>query len=88
LVVTPSETAANLANYLRNMALQPDCDGDDFEVLNDTAYIVEAALSAIGYLINAKIDLETAPKATAIRTISGGIAMLEKAFSEASPVSA
>ena len=37
---------------------------------------LEAGLSAsVGYLLNAKIDLETgATKATAIRTIEGGIA--------------
>jgi hypothetical protein len=88
-VATTTEIATATANYLRNMALAPNCDGDDFEVLNDTAYLVEAALAAIGYLRNAKIDLETgAPKATAIRTIDGGIAMLEKAFADAEQVSA
>jgi hypothetical protein len=71
------------------MALAPECDGDDFEVLHDTAYLVEAAISALGYLRNARIDLETgAPKTTAIRTLGGGIAMLEKAFAEAELVSA
>jgi hypothetical protein len=84
-----SKIAAATANYLRNMALSPDCDGDDFEVLNDAAYIVEAALGAIGYLRNAKIDIETgAPRTTAIRTITGGIAMLEKTFADAEQVSA
>jgi hypothetical protein len=79
-----AEIAEGLANYLRNMALQPDCDGDDFEVLNDAAYVIEAASGAVGYLRNAQIDLETgAPKATAIRTIKGGIAKLEKAFADA-----
>jgi hypothetical protein len=88
-MATSAQTASEVANYLRNMALSPDCDGDDFEVLNDTAYLVEAALGAIGYLRNAKIDLETgAPKATAIRTIQGGIEMLEKAFADAAQVSA
>jgi len=79
----PHEVAERLANYLRNMALNPDCDGDDFEALNDAAYLIEAARAAIGYLRNAQIDLEAgAPKATALRTIKRGIAMLEKEFAE------
>jgi hypothetical protein len=78
-----TDAADALANRLRNMALSPDCDGEDFETLHDAAYVVEAARGAIGYLRNAKIDLETgAPKATAVRTIDGGIAMLEKTFAE------
>ena len=88
-MASTSETANFVANYLRNMALAADCDGDDFEVLHDAAYIVEAALAAIGWLRNAQIDLETgAPKATAIRTIQGGIKMLEKVFADAEQVSA
>jgi len=46
-----------------------------------------AALSAAkGYLLNAKIDLETgAPKRTAIATISGGIRMIDAALAKANP---
>ena len=83
-MATTGDIADGIAGYLRNMALRPDCDADDFEVLNDTAYLVEAALGALGYLRNARIDLETGcPKATAIRTIDGGIAKLEQAFADA-----
>jgi hypothetical protein len=40
--------------------------------------------AAAGYLRNAKIDLETGcPKATAIRTIEGGLMRLEAAISKA-----
>ena len=43
---------------------------------------LEKALSATaGYLLNAKIDLETgAPKRTAIMTIDGGLAMVRAAL--------
>ena len=51
---------------------------DSLQVREAAARIreLEAGLSAsVGYLLNAKIDLETgATKATAIRTIEGGIA--------------
>lgn len=45
--------------------------------------LVELA-AALGYLMNAKIDLQTGcTKATAIRTIEGGIARAETALSKA-----
>lgn len=75
--------AANcVCNRLRDMALDSEV-GDDFDFLNSVAYVVEAAYAAAGYLRNAKIDLETgAPKATAIRTIDGGLIKLESALAE------
>ncbi len=42
---------------------------------------VEELKAALGYMINAKIDLETgATKATAIRTLEGGIERIRKAI--------
>jgi hypothetical protein len=43
--------------------------------------LYEALEAASGYLLNAKIDLETgAPKATAIRTIEGGLKVVRAAL--------
>lgn len=40
--------------------------------------------AACGYMLNAKIDLETScPKATAIRTIEGGLKMVRAAIAKA-----
>lgn len=40
--------------------------------------------AACGYLMNAKIDLQTgATKATAIRTIDGGLRMMHEAIAKA-----
>ena len=51
---------------------------------NTTEHLAKALSAAIGYMRNAKIDLETgAPKATAIRTIEGGIKRAEAALEEA-----
>jgi hypothetical protein len=49
-----------------------------------TADEMRAELSAaLSYMRNARIDLETgAPKATAIRTISGGIKRAEEALAK------
>jgi hypothetical protein len=54
------------------------------EPLRKRIELLTAALSsAVGYMRNAKIDLETgATKATAIQTISGGIARAEAVLSE------
>lgn len=53
--------------------------------MSETDLIAELR-AAVGYMRNAKIDLETgATKATAIRTISGGIARAEAALSQATP---
>lgn len=42
--------------------------------------------SAAGYLMNAKIDLDTgAPKRTAVRTIEGGLKMVNEAIASAQP---
>jgi hypothetical protein len=44
----------------------------------------EALKAAEGYLLNAKIDLETgAPKRTAMMTIDGGLRIVRQAISEA-----
>lgn len=45
---------------------------------------LDALPKAKGYLLNAKIDLETgAPKRTAINTITGGIRMVDAAIAKA-----
>ena len=44
---------------------------------------LKALEAACGYLLNAKIDLETgAPRATAIRTIEGGLKMAQEAIAK------
>ena len=50
----------------------------------DCGYELLAALKAAkGYLLNAKIDLETgAPKRTAINTIDGGLKMVDAALAK------
>lgn len=50
--------------------------------------VLEKALNAAcGYLLNAKIDLETGcTKATAIRTIEGGLKMIRGTLAAPSPV--
>jgi hypothetical protein len=57
------------------------------EPLRSRIEVLQRELSAaVGYMRNAKIDLETgATKATAIRTISGGIARAEAAIANAEP---
>jgi hypothetical protein len=46
--------------------------------------VLEALRAAAGYLLNAKIDLETgAPKRTAISTIEGGLAVVRAAIAKA-----
>jgi hypothetical protein len=46
--------------------------------------LLKAVEAACGYLLNAKIDLETGrTKATAIRTIEGGLKMLRDALTKA-----
>ena len=48
------------------------------------AEMLAALKAATGYMLNAKIDLETgAPKRTAICTIDGGLAMLRAAIANA-----
>ena len=45
--------------------------------------LVETLSAAVGYLMNAKIDLDTgAPKATAARTIEGGIKMIRETLAK------
>jgi hypothetical protein len=45
--------------------------------------LMKALAASQGYLMNAKIDLETgAPKATAIRTIEGGLNMIKVALAK------
>jgi hypothetical protein len=73
------------------MADEPDLEGA-IDRLGETSLrikaerdLLEAALKAsVGYMLNAKIDLETgAPKATAIRTIEGGIKLARAALVKA-----
>jgi hypothetical protein len=50
----------------------------------DRADLIAALKASVGYLLNAKIDLETgATKATAIKTIEGGIKMAREALAKA-----
>ena len=50
-------------------------------VKDDAPALLAELKAAVGYMRNAKIDLETGcTKATAIRTISGGIDRAEKAI--------
>lgn len=50
----------------------------------DALEILDALRIASGYLLNAKIDLETgAPKRTAIRTIEGGWKVVREAIAKA-----
>lgn len=49
----------------------------------DAEELIAELSAAVGYMRNAKIDLETgATKATAIRTVSGGIARAEAALAK------
>ena len=49
-----------------------------------TVDLLAALNAARGYLLNAKIDLETgAPKKTALNTIEGGLRMIDAAFDKA-----
>jgi hypothetical protein len=61
----------------------PECDlVDQYRAENDQ--LLAALKAAGGYLMNAKIDLETgAPKRTAIRTIEGGLSLVEAALARA-----
>lgn len=53
----------------------------------EIARLTKALHAASGYLMNAKIDLETgAPKRTAVSTIEGGLKMIADALA-ASPIS-
>ena len=56
--------------------------GLEIDRLNgEIARLTKALSAASGYLINAKIDLETgAPKRTAITTIEGGLRMVRAAL--------
>lgn len=58
--------------------------GAGFEAAEaDNKRLREALNSALGYMRNARIDLETKPpKSVAINTISGGIALVEKAIAQ------
>jgi len=48
------------------------------------AEMVDELKASLGHLLNAKIDLETgAPKATAIRTLDGGISRARAAIARA-----
>lgn len=51
------------------------------EAADEIERLRKALSSAAGYLLNAKIDLETgAPKRTAINTIEGGLCLVEAAL--------
>ncbi len=54
------------------------------ELLEQRDELVAALKSSVGYLLNAKIDLETgAPKKTAIATIDGGLKLAREAIAKA-----
>ena len=52
--------------------------------MSENGDLLQALKAASGYLLNAKIDLETgAPKRTAIQTIEGGLAFIRAAIAKA-----
>lgn len=52
----------------------------------EIACLTKALKAASGYLLNAKIDLETgAPKRTAVATIDGGLQMIREALGTERP---
>lgn len=54
------------------------------ETLAEYTALLAALSAACGFLMNAKIDLETgAPKRTAIRTIDGGLNLVRAAIAKA-----
>jgi hypothetical protein len=51
---------------------------------NPMQELIDALKAAKGYMLNAKIDLETnAPKRTAINTLNGGLDMVDAAIRKA-----
>jgi len=69
-IIEPTADEADATKIAAMMASAPD--------------LVAELSAAIGYMRNAKIDLETgATKATAIRTIEGGIKRAEEALGKA-----
>jgi hypothetical protein len=89
-----SMSIASVVSHLRYMARHERKDGSsrDAGVLNraadaldtqrdEIAYLRAALSSAIGYMMNARIDFETGcTKATAIATITGGLARARAAI--------
>jgi hypothetical protein len=70
-------------NYLQAgvAAVRNKCDA---HLIAAAPEMYEALKAATGYLLNAKIDLETGTtKATAIRTIEGGLAVVRAALAKA-----
>lgn len=56
------------------------------ELRKENGHLRKTLSAAAGYLMNAKIDLETgAPKRTAVRTIEGGLKLVNEALAPAPP---
>lgn len=79
--------SADLEERLRHIATAMGAFGSIEREAADAIAGLRTALSAAsGYLLNAKIDLETgAPKRTAIATIEGGLKVVRAALDEHSP---
>jgi hypothetical protein len=62
-------------------------EGEILELRAENERLQKALSASVGYLMNAKIDLETgAPKRTAIRTIEGGIAAAKNSLNIHKPI--
>ena len=73
MTVTPESVAGILAMS----------DDTIDRLIRQRAALVTALEAACGYLLNAKIDLETgAPKKTALQTIEGGLKLVRAALAE------
>lgn len=61
-----------------------DVNNDDAPVIAAAHEMLDALRSLTGYLLNAKIDIETGtPKATTIQTIEGGLKLARAAIAKA-----
>lgn len=73
--ILPAGRAGEIAGNIEN--------GDDADLIAATPKLLATLRAACGYLLNAKIDLETgAPKKTALRTIEGGVALVQAALAQ------
>lgn len=53
---------------------------DDFPIYDRAPDLLKALEAAVGYMSNAKIDLECSTKAAAIRTLDGGLNIVREAI--------
>lgn len=85
MTIPKEHTMPELAERLLNEGRELICDAQEFDqiglALRCHDKLVAALSASMGYLLNAKIDLETgATKKTAIRTIDGGLKMVREAL--------